>query len=217
MAGYRDSDVLGVGGDVIPLWRSEPPRWLPQELFWVIGCSYTGLPTKPAEIRNPIGANMSMRADVFALAGGFRHELGRLQKGGKPTTGTADETEFCIRASERFPDGRWIYRPEASVQHVVSAERATWRYFVTRCRLEGGSKAVLVGLRGGDSGLASERTYVTRVLPLAFLRELRAAASGEPDALKRAAAILAGLGITAFTYARARAEIALGRGGRYST
>jgi glycosyltransferase involved in cell wall biosynthesis len=217
LLGYADRTVLGVGGEVTPIWRSDPPRWLPGELYWTVGCTYTGLPTRPAPIRNPIGANMSMRADVFARTGGFQPELGRHDIGGKVITGTADETEFCIRASKHFPDGQWVYRPQASVRHVVSEHRGTWEHFVARCRLEGGSKAVLVGLRGQRSGLQSERRYVTRVLPLGVLRELSGALRREPNALRRAGAILAGLTITSLTYARARAEIRLGRGQRYST
>jgi glucosyl-dolichyl phosphate glucuronosyltransferase len=214
---YSDPSVLGVGGRVTPIWRSEPPGWLAPELYWVVGCSYTGLPVKPAAIRNPIGANMSMRADVYARAGGFEADLGRLDVGGRAVTGSADETEFCIRASQHFPDGRWVYRPDASIQHVVTPSRATWRYFVERCQLEGGSKAVLVGLRGGRSGLSSERRYVTRVLPRGFLRELLAAVRGEADGLRRAGAIAAGLAITGATYLRARSELRLGRGRRYSS
>jgi hypothetical protein len=160
---------------------------------------------------------MSIRADVFAGAGGFQHELGRLDVDGRAITGTADETEFCIRASGRYADGQWLYRPAASVRHVVTPQRATWRHFVDRCRLEGGSKAVLVGLRGRRSGLASERRYVVRVLPLAVLRELRAAARRQPHAIKRAGAICAGLAITASTYLRARTEMRLGRGERFSS
>jgi glucosyl-dolichyl phosphate glucuronosyltransferase len=217
LMGFSDPSVLGVGGDVTPIWRSDPPRWLPEELYWVIGCTYTGMPIEPAPIRNPIGANMSIRADVFAGAGGFRHELGRLDVGGKAITGTADETEFCIRALQRYPDGQWFYRPAASIRHVVTPQRATWRHFVDRCRLEGGSKAVLVGLRGQRSGLASERRYVMRILPLGVLRELRAAARSEPYASKRAGVICAGFAITTWTYLCARVEMTLGRGQRYSS
>jgi glycosyltransferase involved in cell wall biosynthesis len=217
LTAYSDPSVLGVGGDVTPIWRSNAPRWLPEELYWVIGCTYVGMPVEPAPIRNPIGANMSIRADVFAAAGGFQHKLGRLDVGGRALTGTADETEFCIRASRRYPDGQWLYRPAASIRHVVTPYRATWRHFVDRCRLEGGSKAVLVGLCGKRSGLASERRYVARVLPLGVLKELRAASHREPYALTRAAAICAGFAITAWTYLRARAEMRLGRGQRYAS
>jgi hypothetical protein len=217
LKGYSAPSVLGVGGDVTPIWRSSAPGWLPEELYWVIGCTYVGMPVEPASIRNPISANMSVRADVFAGAGGFQHKLARLDVDGRAITGTADETEFCIRASRRYPGGQWLYLPAAGVRHVVTPQRATWGYFVDRCRLEGGSKAVLVGLCGQRSGLASERRYVARILPLAVLRELRAAVRRQPYALKRAGVICAGLAITASTYLRARAEMRLGRGERYSS
>jgi glycosyltransferase involved in cell wall biosynthesis len=217
LAGFSDANVLGVGGDVYPLWRSEAPRWIPKELYWVVGCTYTGLPVTPAEIRNPIGANMSIRADVLAGAGGFRQELGRQDGPSKRVTGSAEETEFCIRASSRYPDGRWMYQPTASIDHVVTPNRTTWRYFANRCRLEGVSKAVLVGLRGQRAGLATERRYATHVLPRAFLRELSGAIRGDAAGIQRAAAIIAGLGITAFAYFWARAEIAFGRGRQHSS
>ena len=53
---YRRPEVIGTGGEVIPRWEAEPPRWLPPEFYWVIGCSYVGLPEEPREIRNPLGA-----------------------------------------------------------------------------------------------------------------------------------------------------------------
>lgn len=212
---YISDDVLGVGGDVFPLWRAEKPAWLPKELYWVIGCSYTGLPEEPAEIRNPIGANMSIRAEIYKGAGGFQHALGRRDTSGKAITGTADETEFCIRASAHYPQGRWIYQPKASIHHVVTPDRTTWRYFEDRCRLEAGSKAVLTKLQGQRQGLSSERRYVTRVLPKGLIRELTTAARGDIDGLKCAYTIIAALSITSYTYFRARSEMALGRGQKY--
>jgi GT2 family glycosyltransferase len=215
LAGFGHENVLGVGGEVVPMWRAEMPAWLPSELYWVVGCTYTGMPETPGAIRNPIGANMSIRADVFAAAGGFQQELGRLDTGKRAITGTADETEFCIRVLRSYPDGEWMYRPDARVAHVVPAERATWRHFRDRCRLEGGSKAVLVRLSGQQAGLASERAYVRRVLPRAVVRELRSAVAGRPAGFVRAAVIVAGLWITALTYVRALALLAAGRGQRY--
>jgi glycosyltransferase involved in cell wall biosynthesis len=215
LKGYSDPSVLGVGGEVTPIWHSDAPAWLPKELFWVIGCTYAGMPTEAASIRNPIGANMSIRADVFEAAGGFQQSLGRRDIKGRALTGTADETELCIRVSRRYPGGRWLYRPAASIGHVVSPQRGTWLHFVARCRLEGASKAVLVGLCGQRSGLASERRYVMCTLPRGVLRELRAAARREPNALKRAGTLCAGLAITAWTYLRARVEMRIGRGERY--
>lgn len=194
---YDDANVLGAGGHVEPLWRTPPPSWFPPEFNWVVGCTHPGMAADGGRIRNPIGANMSVRADVLARTGGFAPELGRLEVG-KTVSGTADETEFCIRAERLHPGGWWAYRPGARVQHVVVAQRATWRYFVRRCRLEGTAKAVLTGLAGTQQGLASERRYVRSVLPRAVARNLAAAR------VRRAAAIVAGLAVTAWSYALAR-------------
>lgn len=205
LAAYEDPEVLGAGGRVDPLWRNERPRWFPDEFNWVVGCTYRGMQAADGRIRNPIGANMSVRADVLRSAGGFAAELGRLEVGGA-VSGTADETEFCIRTARMHPGGYWAYRPAARVQHVVSRQRGTWAYFVHRCRLEGTAKAALTRLTGASAGLAAERRYTRSVLPRAFARELRAALGGQPGAAGRAGAIVAGLAITGWAYYRAAGE-----------
>ena len=48
-----------------PAWEGQRPAWFPPEFDWVIGCTYAGMPHETARVRNPIGANMSMRATVF--------------------------------------------------------------------------------------------------------------------------------------------------------
>ena len=200
---YSDPKVLGVGGSIEPAWERGAPRWFPPEFNWVVGCTYAGMPTSTARVRNVIGANMSMRAAVLARAGAFDARLGRAG-GSRTLSGSAEETELCIRAARAHPGHYWIYEPRARVAHAVPPERGTWRYFVRRCVVEGTAKAVLSGIAGGDEGLRSERAYVRSVLPRALRRELRLAASGRGDGVARASAITAGLGITTAAYARSR-------------
>jgi glucosyl-dolichyl phosphate glucuronosyltransferase len=204
-AAHRDPNVLGAGGLVEPNWLQPPPSWFPREFNWVVGCTYDGMTQEPGPIRNPIGANMAVRAEVMRRTGAFATELGRTGVGTKMGS-TAEETEFCIRAARLHPGGYWMYRPGARVRHVVPAQRGTWAYFVSRCRVEGRAKAVLAALTGTDTSLQSERAYVRSVLPKAFVRELRAALTGDPTGLARAGAIVAGLGITSLEYFRVRAQ-----------
>ncbi|HKD74842.1 MAG TPA: glycosyltransferase, partial [Ktedonobacterales bacterium] len=70
-AAYDDKAVIATGGTIIPIWQGKRPAWLPEEFYWVIGCTYRGLPTTAQAVRNPIGANMSFRRQVFEAAGGF--------------------------------------------------------------------------------------------------------------------------------------------------
>ncbi|MCW3041345.1 MAG: glycosyltransferase family 2 protein [Solirubrobacterales bacterium] len=199
LAAYADPHVLGAGGHVEPLWRAPQPVWFPAEFNWVVGCTWAGMEDGGDRIRNPIGANMSMRADVIRRTGAFK--LGRISVGGR-VSGSAEETEYCIRASRLHPGGYWVHRPAARVRHVVVPERGTWAYFVRRCRIEGAAKALLTDLAGTQAGLASERRYVRSVLPRAVAGELRAALrERRPGALRRAGAIVAGVGITTWAYA----------------
>lgn len=202
---YQDTRVLGAGGYIEPLWSKAPPAWFPPEFNWVVGCTYAGMPVRDGQVRNLIGANMSVRADVLHRAGGFASKLGR-REGGTLVSGVAEsceETEFCIRAARLHPGGVWAYRPEARVKHLVPPQRMTWRYFVRRCRMEGTAKAVLTGLTGSRDGLGSERRYVFTLLRV-VLRDLASSFSGQPGAARRAAAICVGLGITASAYLRTR-------------
>jgi GT2 family glycosyltransferase len=197
---YAGEHVLGVGGRIDPLWQAPRPAWFPEEFNWVVGCSYRGLPTEPAPVRNMIGANMSVRRDVLEAIGGFREELGRLRNG----AGAAEETDLCIRGSARFPGGVWLYLPSAAVSHSVGVQRTTWAFFHRRCYHEGLAKAALVVGTGTSAGLESERRYVRRVLPAGVARALAGSARGERGGARRAAAIAAGLAYTAAGYARGR-------------
>jgi glucosyl-dolichyl phosphate glucuronosyltransferase len=205
LPGYRDPTVLGVGGFIEPKWPAGGrPRWFPSEFNWVVGCTYTGVPEATTVVRNLIGANMSIRAQVIEATGGFAGDLGRHDAGRTYPKTTVDDTEFCIRASRVHPSGTWLYRPAAKVTHLVSAQRATWRFFVGRCRVEGDSKAHLVELAGSRSGLASERRYVVLTLPLGVARGIGEALRGRLDGAGRAGAIIVGFALTAVSYLHGR-------------
>jgi glucosyl-dolichyl phosphate glucuronosyltransferase len=210
---YADPDVLGVGGLIEPLWEEPPPGWFPAEFNWVVGCTYAGMPVRRGRIRNPIGANMSVRADVLARTGTFDARLGRAPGAGL-VSGAAEETEFCIRASRLHPGRSWIYEPGARVQHAVPVQRATWSYFRRRCVVEGSAKALLARFAGAGDGLRSERSYATSVLPRAALRELAGGFRGDLRGFTRAGAIVIGLTITTVSYARTLAS--LGRASRHA-
>jgi glucosyl-dolichyl phosphate glucuronosyltransferase len=198
---YDDPSVLGVGGAILPHWDLRRPGWFPEEFDWVVGCTYKGMPLARARQRNLIGANMSFRRELFAAAGDFQTDMGRI--GTRPLG--CEETELCIRGAQRLPGTQYVYEPLAKVSHRVPASRSTWRYFVSRCYAEGLSKAQVSDRVGSDAGLTSERQYATRTLPAGFLQGLTdALVHGQVSGLGRAAAIAAGLAITAFGYVHGR-------------
>lgn len=203
MPWYDEPAVIAVGGTSEAVWHDGRPGWFPPEFDWVVGCSYKGLPTAPADVRNLIGSNMSFRRDVFRRIGGFHYAIGRI--GTKPVG--CEETELCIRAVREMRGSRIVYDPAVRVRHHLPEGRSRWRYFRARCYAEGLSKAIVAELVGADRGLASERAYTTRTLPAGFLTGLRDAATKRSVVpLARSGAIIAGLAITTAGYAAGSAR-----------
>jgi glucosyl-dolichyl phosphate glucuronosyltransferase len=165
---FDDPTVVMAGGRVEPAWDADVPSWYPEEFGWVFGCSYTGLPTVAATIRNPIGASMAVRRSTVEQIGGFTGSLGRVGA----DTGGCEETEYAIRATTALPGTRVAYVPNSVVDHRIPVERATLGYFVRRCHGEGRSKARLVRLADPGVALESERRYLTHTLPLGLWSRL---------------------------------------------
>lgn len=196
-AAYHDKRVLGVGGPVEPAWTSARPRWFPDEFDWVVGCTYRGLPEEPAAVRALIGANMSMRREVFETVGDFHGGVGRV--GARPVAG--EETELCIRARQRWPERFWLYEPGVRVRHRVPHQRASFAYFRARAFGEGMSKARISRLVGVSDGTAAERAYTFRTLPRGIRRNLLGVfRRGDLFGFARGGAIVVGLAFTMAGY-----------------
>ncbi|GAC1387696.1 MAG: hypothetical protein NVSMB33_17300 [Ktedonobacteraceae bacterium] len=205
---YTDQRVLGVGGRVEPLWSSQRPAWFPEEFYWVVGCSYRGLPETLAMVRNPYGGCTCYRREMFEIVGGFRNDIGRV---GKRPLG-CEETELCIRAKQHWPQKIFLYEPRASIQHRIPTSRAHWLYFRSRCYAEGLSKAAVAGYVGAKDGLASERSYVRRTLPQGIARGIiDALGHHDMSGFARAGAIVAGLAVTTTGYLVGRSSLQITR------
>jgi len=200
---YDDPDVLAVGGRVVPRWEVGRPGHFAEELDWIVGCTYRGMPKVATEVRNVIGANMSFRAEVLNRVGGFNTALGR--QDAIPLG--CEETELCIRAVIGAPGSRVVYEPAALVYHHVPAERGTLKYMLSRSWSEGISKAQVSRVVGHKRALGPERRYVRQVLPRAVFAGVREWIRGnDPAGLGRAGAIIAVLASTASGYARGRRQ-----------
>ena len=100
-APYADPQVLGVGGQVKPVWQTGRPNWFPPEFDWVVGCSYRGMPTQRSQVRNFNGAIMSMRRRLLVESGGFDAGLSRIGT----LSLSFEEREICARLQRRYLDG----------------------------------------------------------------------------------------------------------------
>lgn len=196
VAPFVDPTVAGTGGRAEPRWEhGSRPAWFPEELDWVVGCSFRG--QAGGDVRNPIGASMALRASALAEVGGFSTELGRV---GTLPVG-CEETELGLRLNRA--GGRIVLVDDSVVDHFVPAPRATVSYVLRRCYAEGMSKAVvrrLVEEHGSaDDTLGPERRYlltmvaaIGRAVPHALRRRTLGLAA--PAILIPASLIAAGLG-----------------------
>ena len=200
VAPFEDEKVAGVGGWILPHWEGASAPWFPKTFYWILGCSYEGLPDTNATIRNPIGANMAIRRGVFTMVGGFTSGIGRI---GLTPLG-CEETELCIRYTKRFANERIVLTRDAVVHHRVPASRLTWHYFWTRCWAEGLSKAAVSTLVGPDLGLATERRHVLTALPRELARSLVAMRQDPRAGATRFALVVAGSVVAAAGLVRGR-------------
>ncbi len=210
VAPFDDPWVVGTGGAIAAAWERSRPRWMPDELLWAVGASYTGMPERTAPVRNVWSASMAVRRDVFTEVGGFREGFGKIGSRNRP-----EDTDLCLRMSAS--GGRWMYVPEAVVEHDVPAERATFRFLLRRCYAEGRGKVQMARLLEGARSLGAEQSYVSRTLPRAVLRDLSGAVrvrdAGRPA--RRIHAARAGTVVAAVTAAAAGGAVeALGAGWR---
>lgn len=187
-----DQQLLGAGGPVLPRWATER-RWMPDELFWVVGCTYAGHRLDAGPIRNPIGCNMAFRRRELMALGGFEISFGK-QRG---ALSTCDETELALRLEREHGMGRIRFVPEARVHHLVPASRVSWRLLMRRSFSEGVAKGRL-SRRFAGAPLSTERGYVRLLLADAAPRLLLTALHRrDRDAALGALAIAASLTVTA--------------------
>jgi len=195
--GFHGPEVAGVGGLTLPLWETGRPAWFPEEFDWVVGCTFVG--RSPGAVRNLLGGNASFRREVFEQVGGFPQHIGRTS--GDPRPLGCEETEFCIRISQRRPGSVFLFEPGAVIWHRAPAARERFSYFRSRCYAEGLSKALVTRSVGMSDGLSAERSYAAVTLRRGITRGIGQAVRGEAAGLARAGAIAVGLAATTAGFA----------------
>jgi len=160
IANYKDPQIMGVGGLVNARWDDKRPFWFPEEVDWIVGCSYKGFKEKKSVIRNPIGCNMSFRMSVFEEIGYFRTDMGRFGK----MLLSNEETEISMRINKKIPNSKIIFDPLAIVYHHVSKDRGTLKYIWERSFYEGVSKALVSSKRMHPANLSHENLYMYYLL-----------------------------------------------------
>lgn len=159
--GYSDPLVVGTGGKLIAIWPNNRPKWFPEELDWIVGCTYKGMPENESKIRNPIGCNMSFKKNAIENVGYFKENIGRY--GNQLLSG--EEAEISIRILNMNPNSHIIYNHKSTVFHKISPKRVNIKYLIKRSFYEGISKGYMRKHYSDiEKKLTTENTYLQFLL-----------------------------------------------------
>lgn len=115
------------GGKLIPNYEKDAEK-LPDELLWIVGCTYKGHPVEKQFVRNVISANMAVKKEVFNDVQFEKMFDGKNWK--------MEDTLFGLRLYLKRQD-TILYDPEMVVYHCVSADRTKLKYLYERSFSEG--------------------------------------------------------------------------------
>jgi hypothetical protein len=192
----QNPKVMVVGGKVILDWpEGKRPGWFPEELDWIIGGTYKGLPLQGKEVRNVSSCNMASTSDIFKSVDYFNPNIGSV--GGKRRG--AEEAELCLRLKQKIPQAMIWYKPEAIVYHKVPPQRLTFRYLISRSYQEGFSKAKVQKFHQQTKQILSTENSYLRYLLLKSIPE-RLARFYHKESLPQIAAILVCIAATGVGY-----------------
>ncbi|MGL5938807.1 MAG: glycosyltransferase [Waterburya sp.] len=118
-----------LGGRVDPLWESERPSWLNDDLLCYVSVINWGGENRIAKEHEWFaGTNISFRTKEILDNGGFDLDLGRNGSGSVLLSNEETHLLEKIRAQGKLA----IYIPEASVSHLVENRRLTHSWFRQR-------------------------------------------------------------------------------------
>jgi len=194
---FSDPLVAAVGGTVMPQWlNGKRLRWFLEELDWVVGCTYKGLPLNGNRVRNVLGCNMAFKTGVVKQVGFFSTEVGRFGK----TQGVGEEAEICLRIKHEMPEAQILHEHRAVTYHKVPAWRLSLRYSAQRSYNEGLYKRLVKDFSPDSSlkPLSTEYSYLRHLLFAAIPQGLRR--FYKPWALAQVGAIMISMAATGIGY-----------------
>lgn len=124
---FEYPEISALGGKLIPVYENGA-RKLPEELLWIVGCTYKGHPVKKQFVRNVISANMAVKREVFKDIQFEKMFDGRNWK--------MEDTLFGIRLFMKSKNAI-LYDPAMVVYHNVSKDRTKIKYILQRSYSEG--------------------------------------------------------------------------------
>jgi glycosyltransferase involved in cell wall biosynthesis len=136
----QDTEMVAIGGSILPQFQSRLPTWWPPALRAVLTIIDTVKPDDPgAADTEPYAANIAFRRDVLTSFGGFPACLGR-----RGVRLLSNEETYIIRRLRRARL-KVRFNPQLVVHHEIARERLRPDWLIDRQYWSGVSEAVMLG------------------------------------------------------------------------
>jgi glycosyltransferase involved in cell wall biosynthesis len=132
-------DIIVVGGKLLPIY--EDGNKLPDEILWIVGCTYKGHAENRQFVRNVISANMAVKKNIFKEVN-FESIFGKKDTVFTGPVKQLEDTLFCTRVNN-IKNFAVLYDPDMIVYHNVPKDRLKFGYIIKRSFSEGILKAKL--------------------------------------------------------------------------
>jgi glycosyltransferase involved in cell wall biosynthesis len=139
-----DDSIIGVSGTALPLWECPQPKWLPEELYWIVGCTSWLNSKEVKEIRNVWTMNSAFGREIVDRGIYFSQNIGPSggSMKGREKNRLSEDLEFSMRA-RKITGKRIVFNPKVKVQHRVTPDRLTWNYIIQWSYWIGSSRKTL--------------------------------------------------------------------------
>lgn len=124
---YADSEIIGCGGPIRPLWVCGQDNSIPEEFYWTMGCTYRGFSNYRRSVRSNFGSNMSFRRSAF------NDNEFNLNAGLLDNKGVGEEIDLSLRILSAYPQSKIMHIPEAVVYHKIFKFRKSYKHLFNRC------------------------------------------------------------------------------------
>jgi glucosyl-dolichyl phosphate glucuronosyltransferase len=161
---YLYSDAIAVGGKVLPVWLTDEPSFLPEELYWLVGATHEKIfKDAVAEVRNTFGPNMSYKKNVLESVGYFDERLGFRGADNYLSRMGGEEQDLGLRVLNKYGKGI-IYNPEAIVYHDVPKAKTELAPLIKRAFYFGISKRLILRMDRFKNNMDTERSYMGKIV-----------------------------------------------------
>ena len=145
----------------------------------MVGCTYRACRRSGRRLQTRRAATSSSRREAFQIAGGFQNGMAVPRGSGHGLR----KYQILHQGQPAVPGSGLPLRSPRDDLAPGDPEWCRFSYFRSRCYAEGLSKALVTASVGVADGLATERRYTTRVLPLGVAHGV---ADAVPDGTRRA-------------------------------